>query len=180
MVAGEDRPGVANAREKRQIAIHEAGHAVAAHHLQPDSTLARVSILPSSKGMAGYNLVLPRESVLVDREQLICQIRVLLAGRAAEMLICGKEALSAGAANDLARAGEIAAAMVSELGMAGEPYLSVRALHRALGGGNGNALEQCKELLKKEYETVTQLLAKHISELDRLTDALVESEVLSG
>ena len=70
--------------------------------------------------------------------------------------------------------------MVSELGMAGEPYLSVRALHRALGGGNGNALEQCKELLKKEYETVTQLLAKHISELDRLTDALVESEVLSG
>ena len=96
------------------------------------------------------------------------------------MLICGKEALSAGAANDLARAGEIAAAMVSELGMAGEPYLSVRALHRALGGGNGNALEQCKELLKKEYETVTQLLAKHISELDRLTDALVESEVLSG
>ncbi len=180
VVAGEDRPGVANAREKRQIAIHEAGHAVAAHHLQPDSTLARVSILPSSKGMAGYNLVLPRESVLVDREQLICQIRVLLAGRAAEMLICGKEALSAGAANDLARAGEIAAAMVSELGMAGEPYLSVRALHRALGGGNGNALEQCKELLKKEYETVTQLLAKHISELDRLTDALVESEVLSG
>lgn len=56
----------------------------------------------------------------------------------------------------------------------------MRALHRALGGGNGNALEQCKELLKKEYETVTQLLAKHISELDRLTDALVESEVLSG
>ena len=179
VVAGEDRPGVANAREKRQIAIHEAGHAVAAHHLQPDSTLARVSILPSSKGMAGYNLVLPRESVLVDREQLICQIRVLLAGRAAEMLICGKEALSAGAANDLARAGEIAAAMISELGMAGEPYLSVRALHRALGG-NGNALEQCKELLKKNMKRLRNCSPKHISELDRNRRACRIGSIVGG
>ena len=98
VVAGEDRPGVGTGREKRQIAIHEAGHAIASRHLQPESAITRISILPSSKGAAGYNLVQPRERALVDREQLRNQIGVLLAGRAAEMLICGAEALSAGAA----------------------------------------------------------------------------------
>ncbi len=181
VVAGEDRPGVGTGREKRQIAIHEAGHAIASRHLQPESAITRISILPSSKGAAGYNLVQPRERALVDREQLRNQIGVLLAGRAAEMLICGAEALSAGAANDLTRASEIAAAMVNEFGMTDEPYLSLRALRRTLGTGSSDgALEQCKCLLRQEFEKVTQLLASHAAKLDRLTDALVECEVLSG
>lgn len=181
VVAGEDRPGVGTGREKRQIAIHEAGHAIASRHLQPESAITRISILPSSKGAAGYNLVQPRERALVDREQLRNQIGVLLAGRAAEMLICGAEALSAGAANDLTRASEIAAAMVNEFGMTDEPYLSLRALRHTLGTGSSDgALEQCKCLLRQEFEKVTQLLASHAAKLDRLTDALVECEVLSG
>ena len=56
---------------------------------------------------------------MLEKRQIERQIEVLLAGRAAELLVGGEDAVTAGAANDLSRAAELAVALVMDLGMAG-------------------------------------------------------------
>ena len=178
-VAGADRRSTATHAEKRVIAVHEAGHALASIHLTPENRLKRVSILPAGGGAAGYNLSIPPERAMLEKRQIECQIEVLLAGRAAELLVGGDDAVTAGAANDLSRAAELAAALVMDLGMAGEPAVSLRALSRACGGSD-EAKALCRQKLGELFANVSDLLLEHADELLLLTDALVEREAMSG
>ena len=116
---------------------------------------------------------------MLEKRHIENQIQVLLAGRAAELLVGGEEALTAGASNDLSRAAELAAALVMDLGMGGEPAVSLRALSRACGGGD-DAKTLCRQKLGELFERVSELLLKHSDELLLLTEALVERESLSG
>ena len=176
---GEDRPSAASDRERRLIACHEAGHALMSRLLLPENRLARVSILPSGRGAAGYNLTVPQERVLLGRRELEGQICVLLAGRAAEAAAFGQDGVTAGAANDLARATELAAAMTMELGMAGDPAVSLRVLVGQCGGAD-DAQARCRALLDRLYETTCALIEAHRDALDALTAALLDAEALNG
>lgn len=176
---GEDRESAATEAEKRVIAIHEAGHAVALRALMPESRLTRVSILPAGRGAAGYNLTVPQERVMLSKRDVENQICALLAGRAAEILAGGEDALTAGAASDLSRATEAAAAMVTEWGMAGEPAVALKTLQKSCGGVGG-AADACRRLLSELFERTKALLADHADALVRLTDVLVSQETLSG
>ncbi len=178
-VAGADRPITATDGERRIIAVHEAGHALVSRVLSPENRLARVSILPAGHGAAGYNLCVPAERVMVDKRHIEHQICVLLAGRAAEQLAFGQEALTAGASSDIARATELAASMVADLGMAGEPAVSLTALSRACGGVTG-AAERCKALLGELYEQTLRLIDGERDALLALADALIAAESLEG
>lgn len=178
-VAGADRPIVASDEERTIIAVHEAGHALASVLLSPENRLARVSILPAGRGAAGYNLCIPAERVMVGKRHMENQICVMLAGRAAEQAVNGEDELTAGASSDIARATELAATMVSELGMAGEPAVSLKALNRACGAG-GNAPERCRTLLNGLYERTLALIKTHEGALRRLADALIREESLTG
>ena len=156
-VAGADREMLASERERQIIAVHEAGHALASFLLSPENRLTRVSILPAGHGAAGYNLCVPEERVMVEKRHLESQIQVLLAGRAAEQVVFGDDALTAGASSDLARATELAAAMVMELGMWDEPSVSLKTLGRLCGTGPSTA-EACKALLRELYARVKALI----------------------
>ena len=178
-VAGEDRPSLADSSERRSVAVHEAAHALVSRLLLPENRLARVSILPSGKGAAGYNLTIPAERVMATRAALEGQMCVLLAGRAAEQLIFGDDGMTAGASSDIARATELAAAMALELGLAGEPAVSVHVLGQKCGG-TGDAAERCKRLLDQQYQRTLALLETHVAALDALAQALLEREALDG
>lgn len=178
-VAGADRPMAASPEERRIIAVHEAGHALASRLLAPENRLARVSILPAGRGAAGYNLCIPKERVMVDKRTMESQICVLLAGRAAEQAVNGADALTAGASSDIARATELAATIVSELGMAGEPAVSLKALSRVCGGA-GNAAERSRALLNELYERTLALIQAHRAALTALADSLIQAESLDG
>ena len=178
-VAGEDRPSLADAGERQIIAVHEAGHALAGLLLMPENRLARVSILPAGHGAAGYNMTIPAERVMVGRQTLEHQICVLLAGRAAEETRFGTDNLSAGAANDIARATELASAMVMELGLAGSPAVADRVLSERCGGG-GDGASRCRELLDRLYERVRGLIGSHSNALAMLSEALLQREALDG
>ena len=175
-VAGEDKPSHAAQKERATIALHEAGHALATRLLLPDQRVTRISILPSGKGAAGYSLSIPPELAIIGRERLARQIQILLAGRAAELLIGGPEEITGGASNDLARAAEIASAMALDLGMTGEPGVALRPLKNACG--TGDALDRCKDLLNQQFEAVTSLLKEHSELLMKLTEALIREETI--
>lgn len=177
-VAGEDREITATHAEKCVIALHEAGHALMSRLLMPEAKLMRVSILPAGRGAAGYNLCIPKERVMMSKQELENQICVLLAGRAAELLVGGDDALTAGASGDLAKAAEIAAGMVNELGMAGEPAVSLKTLNRVCGGVSGT--EESRKMLQLLYEYTRKLLYENIDILMNLTESLMNAETLSG
>ena len=178
-VAGSDRRPTARREELAQIALHEDGHAVASRLLQPSHRLLRLSILPSERGAGGYNLTVPAERALLSEKQLLDQIQVLLAGRAAELLLSGEDGATSGASNDLTRAAELYAAMVMDLGMGGERAVSLRALQKACPGASVDAAARCREMLEAQLGTVQTLLGERAEMLEALTELLLKEETLN-
>ena len=122
VLVGEDRLNRPGAPQERRItAFHEAGHALATLLFDPQSRLARVSIIPSTRGAAGYSMAVPPDRMLLTRAQAEAAVCVALAGRAAEELVFGRAGVTTGAANDLARATELTGRMCLEWGMDEKP-----------------------------------------------------------
>ena len=117
IVAGlEKKNRVLNPREREIVAHHEMGHALVAMALPGVDPVHKVSIIPRGIGALGYTIQRPTEDrFLMTREELENKIAVLLGGRAAEKIIF--DHLSTGAADDLAKATDIARAMVARYGM---------------------------------------------------------------
>jgi cell division protease FtsH len=102
--------------ERDRVAHHEMGHALLALALPGCDPVHKVSIIPRGAGALGYTMQRPVEDrFLMLKEELEHRLIVLLGGRAAEMIMF-KQA-STGAADDLAKATEIARNMVARFGM---------------------------------------------------------------
>jgi cell division protease FtsH len=117
IVAGlEKRNRILNPEERRIIAVHEMGHALVAMSLPGLDKVHKVSIIPRGIGALGYTIQRPTEDrYLMTRVELENKMAMLLGGRAAEMLLVGHA--STGAADDLAKATDIARSMVMRFGM---------------------------------------------------------------
>ena len=117
IVAGlEKKSRVLNPKERETVAHHEMGHALVALALPGTDPVHKISIIPRGIGALGYTLQRPTEDrFLMTRTDLEHKIAVLLGGRAAEKLVFGE--LSTGAADDLARATDIARDMITRFGM---------------------------------------------------------------
>ncbi|EFH3790046.1 ATP-dependent metallopeptidase FtsH/Yme1/Tma family protein [Escherichia coli] len=117
IVAGlEKKSRVLNPKERETVAHHEMGHALVALALPETDPVHKISIIPRGIGALGYTLQPPTEDrFLMTRTDLEHKIAVLLGGRAAEKLVFGE--LSTGAADDLARATDIARDMITRFGM---------------------------------------------------------------
>eukprot|EP01047_Picozoa_sp_COSAG01_P001686 COSAG01_NODE_40_length_32708_cov_25.641234_1_plen_703_part_00 len=105
--------------EKKTIAYHEAGHAVAGWYLEHVDPLLKVSIVPRGNGALGYAQYVPKEQFLRSREELSDTLCLALGGRIAEKLFFG--AVSSGAQNDLERVTQIAFSQVIHLASLGGP-----------------------------------------------------------
>ena len=117
IVAGLERHSrVLSAKEREAVAFHEMGHALVALAQKGSDPVHKVSIIPRGIGALGYTIQRPTEDrYLMTRAELAQKIAVLLGGRAAEKLIFSQ--LSTGAADDLAKATDIARDMVTRYGM---------------------------------------------------------------
>jgi cell division protease FtsH len=117
IVAGlEKRNRRLSEAERRIVAFHEMGHALVALAQPGGDPVHKVSIIPRGIGSLGYTIQRPTEDrFLMTQHELEGKLTVLLAGRAAEHLEFGE--LSTGAADDLAKATEIARSMVTRYGM---------------------------------------------------------------
>ncbi|WP_296869481.1 ATP-dependent zinc metalloprotease FtsH [Tibeticola sp.] len=117
IVAGlEKKNRLLNPHEREVVAYHEMGHALVSLALSQREAVHKVSIIPRGIGALGYTLQRPTEDrFLMTRAELEHKIAVLLGGRAAEKLVFHE--LSTGAADDLAKATDIARDMVTRYGM---------------------------------------------------------------
>ncbi|PAV73348.1 hypothetical protein WR25_18919 isoform A [Diploscapter pachys] len=115
VVAGmEKKSQVLQPEEKRTVAYHEAGHAVAGWFLEYADPLLKVSIIPRGKGL-GYAQYLPKEQYLYSKEQLEDRMCMTLGGRCSEELFFGR--ITTGAQDDLQKVTQMAYAQVVKYGM---------------------------------------------------------------
>jgi cell division protease FtsH len=194
IVAGlERRNRVLNPEERKTVAYHEMGHVLVALALPGGDAVHKVSIIPRGIGALGYTIQRPTEDrYLMTRRELERKIAVLLGGRAAEKLVFGE--LSTGAADDLAKASDIARDMVSRYGMdEGLGYVALEVqrssmldLPAALGQGGPALSEQTlqrideaiRAIVMGAFERATAILGSNREVLERGAQALLAQETL--
>ncbi len=178
-------------KEKRLVAIHEAGHAVIGLKLPDAQEVHKITIIP--RGMAGgYTMMLPKEEKIgiMTKEELISQITGLLGGRASEETFLGE--ITTGASDDFKKATKIARNMVTKYGMSdlGLAQLETESEGVFLGRDYAKsrdfsdqvALEIDKEvskILEECYEEAKKILAKNETLVLLLADALMVHETLT-
>lgn len=148
-VAGlQKKSRVIKENERRIVAFHETGHALAAAFTDGADKVHKISIIPRGVAALGYTLQMPEEDrYLRTEKELYGEIDVLLGGRAAELVTFGE--VSTGAANDLQRATDIARRILTDYGMS-KRFRNVVLSQR--GGGYGSDAPQ----LIREYSEATQ------------------------
>lgn len=115
VLGGIEKNLVMSPLEKKTIAYHEAGHAVAGWFLEHSNPLLKITIIPRAKGSLGFAQYLPDEVNLYSREQLIDMICVALGGRISEELNFGK--ITTGASDDIKKVTQIAQSLIGIYGM---------------------------------------------------------------
>jgi cell division protease FtsH len=176
VVAGLQSRKVITAQEKRVVAWHEAGHAIASELLPTVDKVQKVSIVPRGKAL-GYTLNLPQEDrYLKSRQELIDYMKMLLAGRVAEQITFGR--VTTGAADDLKRVTGIARSMVYEYAMGTQ----IRS-HQVPGDDYGvsEALRQTRDeevqaIAEEAYRGAHRLLTDHRDLLDEVAERLLRNE----
>jgi cell division protease FtsH len=172
--------------EKRIVAYHEAGHAVAGWFLEHADPLVKVSIVPRGVAALGYAQYLPKEQFLYQTEQMLDEICMTLGGRAAEEIVFGK--ISTGALSDLERITKMAYAMVTIYGMNekignlsfydSKPQ-SDFTFEKPYSEATAELIDkEVKKIIDHAYERTKMLLQEHREDLEKVAQALLKKEVL--
>jgi cell division protease FtsH len=177
--------------EKRNVAVHESGHALVAELSPAADPVDRVTILPSGMALGVTEQVPEEERHLYTAEQLTANLRVRLGGRAAELVVFGEG--STGASNDLSGATDLATRMVREFGLSpalgpvgygsGSPqYLGSEPLtNREYSEQTQRVIDtEVSRLLREAESHAVDLLRTHRDALDALAGELLERETVSG
>ncbi|MFT3781592.1 MAG: ATP-dependent zinc metalloprotease FtsH [Nibricoccus sp.] len=179
---GRERRREMSEKDKRIVAVHEAGHALM-QVLSGDESmrLHKVTILPRGKSLGSTQFTPERDVLNYSKEQVLARIRCLMAGRIAEEIALGS--ITSGASGDIQEASRLARQMVFQWGMSMNGFLALTNNEgEALGSPQSlHEAEGCvKELLSTEYNSTRDQLTLHKPTLDAIVTALLERETISG
>ena len=191
VIAGSEKKGtVITDEEKRIIAYHEVGHALVAAKQKNAQPVSKITIVPHTQGALGYTLHLPEEEkFLMSREDILAEIRTLLAGRSSEEVVC--HTMTSGAANDIERATEMARNLVARFGMCEEFDMM------ALGSVQNQYLDgtysmSCAQetyaaadraviaIIRQCHEDARRMVEENRELLDKIAAYLLKKETITG
>jgi len=195
VIAGlEKKSRVLSPQDKKIVAYHEVGHALVGAVMPGGGKVSKISIVPRGISALGYTLKLPTEDrFLMNNTEFQQQIAMLLGGRAAEEIVF--DSVTNGASDDLQRATDIAERMVTLYGMSKVlgPLAYEHAQKNQFLGNNGSnprrsvsedtakAIdEEVKLLVESAYKTAIAILQNNRDLLDRITQELLNREVIEG
>ena len=180
----EKKNKIISPEEKKIVAYHEAGHAIAGWFLEHADPLVKVSIVPRGVAALGYAQYLPKEQFLYTTEQLTDGMCMTMGGRVAEDLVFNQ--ISTGAQNDLERITKLAYAMVTVYGM--NKTIGNVSFHDPQNEYNFNKpySEKTSEMIDHEvrtlisevYDRTKDLLTVNRDGLEKLAQKLIEKEIL--
>jgi cell division protease FtsH len=191
VIAGSEKKGtVITEQEKRIIAYHEVGHALVAAKQKNAQPVSKITIVPHTQGALGYTLHLPEEEkFLMSKEDILAEIRTLLAGRSSEEVVCNT--MTSGAANDIERATEMARNLVARFGMCEE--FDMMALgtvqNQYLDGSYSMSCAQetyaaadreTIKIIRQCHKEAKEILEANRELLDKIAAYLLKKETITG
>ena len=178
----EKKTKVMTEKEKRSIAIHEAGHATISWFTEFANPLVKVSIVPRGQAL-GAAWYLPEERVLQTKDAMLDEMCSLLGGRAAEELFIGT--ISTGAMNDLERTTKQAYGMIAYAGMSEKLpnicYYSNQEyqFQRPYSETTAKIMDdEVLRMINEQYERAKRILIEHKEGHAQLAQLLVDREVI--
>ena len=191
VIAGSEKKGtVITEEEKRIIAYHEVGHALVAAKQKHAQPVSKITIVPHTQGALGYTLHLPEEEkFLMSREDILAEIRTLLAGRSSEEIVCNT--MTSGAANDIERATELARNLVARFGMCDEFDMMALGTVQSqyLDGGYSMTCAQetyaaadreTIKIIRQCHKEAQEILTENRELLDKIAAYLLKKETITG
>lgn len=191
IIAGKEKKDrILSDKEKRIVAYHEVGHALAAALQKNTDPVQKITIVPRTMGALGYTMQMPEEErYLMSKDEILDEITVLLAGRVAEEIVFNTK--TTGASNDIERANELARAMIAQYGMSDKFGMAAleKPQSRYLDGRNvPNCSEATMTLLDEEiikvlkdaHEKAEKMLRDNMEALDKIAAFLIEKETITG
>ncbi|OQR79443.1 AFG3 protein 2-like [Tropilaelaps mercedesae] len=186
VVAGmEKKTNVLQPEEKKTVAYHEAGHAVAGWFLEHADPLLKVSIIPRGKGL-GYAQYLPKEQYLYTTEQLFDRMCMTLGGRVSEQIFFSK--ITTGAQDDLQKVTRSAYAQVVQFGMNPKvgnlsfdmPQPGDMVMEKPYSEETAQLIDsEVRELVRRAYDATMKLLTKHKADVEKVAKRLLAQEILN-
>ena len=191
VIAGYQRKNaVISEKEKRIVAYHEIGHALAAARQSNSAPVHKITIVPRTSGALGYTMQVEEgERFLLSREEAFNKLVTLTAGRVAEELVF--DSITTGASNDIEQATRLARAMVTRYGMSktfGMVALET-VTNQYLGGDTSIACsadtatrvdQEVIALIGQAYARAKELLEQDRAAMDRLSAYLLKKETITG
>ena len=192
IIAGKEKKDrILSEKEKRIVSFHEVGHALATavqKHTQP---VHKITIVPRTMGSLGYTMQMPEEEerYLMSKDEIVDQITVFLAGRAAEELVFNVQ--TTGASNHIERATSLARNMITQYGMSEKFGMAglESIQNKYLDGRNvSNCSEETKtdidkevvRVLKECHEKAFNILKENRDALDEIAEFLINKETITG
>lgn len=191
VIAGKEKKDrILTEKERKIVAYHEVGHALAIALQKNTQPVQKITIVPRTMGSLGYTMQMPEEEhYLMSKEEITEQIVTLLSGRTAEEIIFNT--ITTGAANDIERATELARAMVTKFGMSesfdmmaleknSNMYLEGKTAMLCSDATGSKADYEALEIIKDCHKKATELLSANIDKLHKIAAFLIEKETITG
>lgn len=191
VIAGTEKKGtVLTETEKRIVSYHEVGHALVAALQKHSQPVQKITIVPHTSGALGYTMQLPEEEkFLSSKEEMLTELRTLLAGRAAEQIVFSTQ--TTGASSDIERATDMARRMVSQYGMSdkfglvslgstGSQYLDGTPVLNCAQETAAEIDREVMALLSQCYQDALQIVSENRSLLDEIALHLLAKETITG
>lgn len=174
----ERRSSVLDAEDRRLVAVHEAGHAVAATLSPKADPVHQATIVPRGKSLGAVLRLPEKDRLNVPKAVLEADLIVLMAGRAAEECFFDANGVTTGAESDIEQATNIATRMVVRWGMS--PLGMIRVERASNGHWPADVEQAIKTILDEAYAAALDLVRTHKVAVEALTEALLDAETLTG
>ena len=192
IIAGKEKKDrILSEKEKEIVSFHEVGHALATATQKHTQPVHKITIVPRTMGALGYTMQMPEEEehYLMSKDEILDQITVLLAGRAAEELVFNVK--TTGASNDIERATELARNMITQYGMSDKfgmaglesvqnKYLDGRSVSNCSEETKTAIDNEIIRVLKECHDKAVQILKDNRDALDEIARFLIDEETITG
>lgn len=191
VIAGyQKKNAVLSDSEKKVVAYHEIGHALVAAMQSHSAPVQKITIIPRTSGALGYTMQVDQgDKYLLTKQELENKIATFTGGRAAEELVFGE--ITTGASNDIEQATKLARAMITRYGMSEDfDMVALETVSNQYLGGDASLAcsadtqneidRKVVELVKRQHEKASKILAGNRGKLDELAKYLYEKETITG
>ena len=191
VIAGyQKKNAVLSDSEKKVVAYHEIGHALVAAMQSHSAPVQKITIIPRTSGALGYTMQVDQgDKYLLTKQELENKIATFTGGRAAEELVFGE--ITTGASNDIEQATKLARAMITRYGMSEDfDMVALETVSNQYLGGDASLAcsadtqneidRKVVELVKRQHEKASKILADNRGKLDELAKYLYEKETIIG